>query len=163
MGLSNKQKAFIEQYFICGMNATKAAKEAGYSERTAYSQGSRLLKHVDIARVIKERFDEMAMSADEALARIADHARGDIDELLDENGNLSIAQARENGKTHLIKSISKTQIESEQFSKDETKFELYDAQAALVQIMKVHNLTTKTIIESDTPIIIQTGMDLDEL
>jgi phage terminase small subunit len=30
------------------MNATRAAKEAGYSERTAYSQGQRLLKNVEI-------------------------------------------------------------------------------------------------------------------
>ena len=36
------------------MNATKAAIRAGYSERTAYSIGQRLLKNVEIQTAIKE-------------------------------------------------------------------------------------------------------------
>src|SRR5699024_9365974 len=40
------------------MNATQAAIRAGYSERTARSQGQRLLTNVDIKKMLKERMDE---------------------------------------------------------------------------------------------------------
>src|SRR5699024_1057443 len=36
------------------MNATKAAERAGYSKRTAYSQGQRLLKNVEIKNAVDE-------------------------------------------------------------------------------------------------------------
>lgn len=42
--LNPKQQRFIAAYVVLG-NATAAAKEAGYSEQTAYSQGADLLKH----------------------------------------------------------------------------------------------------------------------
>ena len=42
-GLTDKQKKFAWEYWNLG-NATKSAINAGYSERSAYSQGSALLK-----------------------------------------------------------------------------------------------------------------------
>lgn len=50
--LTPKQKAFVEGY---AGNATEAAIKAGYSPKTARSQGQRLLTNVDIARAIKDR------------------------------------------------------------------------------------------------------------
>ena len=47
-----KQRKFIETY--CG-NATEAAIAAGYSSKTARSQGQRLLTNVDILKAVKER------------------------------------------------------------------------------------------------------------
>lgn len=35
------------------LNATQAAIRAGYSEKTAYSQGQRLLKNVEVAEAIE--------------------------------------------------------------------------------------------------------------
>lgn len=63
--MNGKQKAFAD-YFIELDNATQAAIRAGYSEKTAHSIGSRLLKHVEVQEYIKER-----MSSKDA-ARIAD-------------------------------------------------------------------------------------------
>ena len=51
------QKAFAD-YYIETANATESAKRAGYSEKTARSQGQRLLTNVDISAYIKERLDE---------------------------------------------------------------------------------------------------------
>lgn len=48
-----RQKMFVEEY-LKDMNATQAAIRAGYSEKTAYSQGQRLLKNVEIKNAIKE-------------------------------------------------------------------------------------------------------------
>lgn len=47
-----KQQRFIDAY---EGNATQAALDAGYSKKTAKSQGQRLLTHVDIATVIENR------------------------------------------------------------------------------------------------------------
>jgi phage terminase small subunit len=49
---------FCEEY-IKTNNATKAAIAAGYSEKTARSQGQRLLTFVDISAYIKARLDEI--------------------------------------------------------------------------------------------------------
>ncbi len=51
--LTPKQARFVEEYLL-DLNATAAAKRAGYSERTAYAQGQRLLKHVEIAAAIQK-------------------------------------------------------------------------------------------------------------
>ena len=49
-----KQKRFCDEYLI-DTNATQAAIRAGYSEKTAYSIGQRLLKDVEVDAYIKER------------------------------------------------------------------------------------------------------------
>ncbi len=49
--MNAKQQRFAEEYVV-DHNATQAAKRAGYSPRTAYSQGQRLLKHVEVQTAI---------------------------------------------------------------------------------------------------------------
>ncbi|SUK18893.1 Phage terminase, small subunit [Staphylococcus aureus] len=66
-------------------NATKSAVHAGYSEKTAYSQGQRMLKNVEIQNYIKEvetkLFDENIMSGKEVLYRLTRTARGEHSEV----------------------------------------------------------------------------------
>ncbi|BDQ35920.1 hypothetical protein SYK_02800 [Pseudodesulfovibrio nedwellii] len=50
--LSEKQKKFVREYLV-DLNATQAAVRAGYSEKTARKQGSRLLTNVDIQKAIQ--------------------------------------------------------------------------------------------------------------
>ena len=52
--LNEKQLAFVREYAI-DSNATQAAIRAGYSEKTAYSQGSRLLKNVEVKAALQAR------------------------------------------------------------------------------------------------------------
>lgn len=52
--LSTQQMLFATEYIKCG-NATQAAIKAGYSERTAKSQGSRLLTNVDIQQYLSRQ------------------------------------------------------------------------------------------------------------
>lgn len=56
--MNDRQKRFVTEYII-DHNATQAAIRAGYSERTARSQGQRLLTKVDIKKAIKELQDEV--------------------------------------------------------------------------------------------------------
>ena len=60
LGLTPKQQRFIDEYFVCGMNATEAAKRAGYSEKTAAVIGCENLTKPKIRAVIEER--QAAMS-----------------------------------------------------------------------------------------------------
>jgi phage terminase small subunit len=48
----------VDEYIISG-NATQSAIRAGYSEKTARSQGQRLLTKVDISESIKKRMEEL--------------------------------------------------------------------------------------------------------
>ena len=57
-GLTIKQKKFADEYIISG-NATDAAIKAGYSEKTARSQGQRLLTKADISDYIQKRMEEL--------------------------------------------------------------------------------------------------------
>lgn len=64
MAIDERRRRFVEAYMgESAGNATEAAKIAGYSPKTAYSQGQRLLKNVEIQAAIQERQD-----ADPAIA-----------------------------------------------------------------------------------------------
>jgi phage terminase small subunit len=150
MALSNKQQEFVKQYLI-DFNATQAALRAGYSEKSAYSIGWENLRKPEIIAAIRDQ----AMSAEEVLSRLSDMARGDIADLMeitpsgftfrllvDENGQRIV-----NPQTKLIKKIKQkvtTYLAKTEDGEDreiiETELELYDAQAALVQLGKYHKL-----------------------
>lgn len=51
--MTDRQRRFAEVFAACG-NAAQAAREAGYSARTARSQGQRLLTNVDILKYVRE-------------------------------------------------------------------------------------------------------------
>lgn len=53
MNMTGKQAKFISEY-TKDFNATQAAIRAGYSPKTAYSIGQRLLKNVEVQAVMKE-------------------------------------------------------------------------------------------------------------
>lgn len=89
--LNDKQKMFADEYITNGGNATQAAITAGYSEKTAYSQGNRLLKHDEVRRYLKEMteaiWDERQMTVSEALAISASIARGEPQEAYSKHYN----------------------------------------------------------------------------
>lgn len=75
--LTRKQQVFVDEYLKC-WNAAEAARRAGYSERSAYSQGWENLRKPEIKAEIDKRLDEAHMSADEALKIIADIGHSDM-------------------------------------------------------------------------------------
>ena len=58
MKLTAKQQRFCDEYLI-DLNATQAAIRSGYSEKTAYSQGQRMLKNVDVKAYLDEQIQKM--------------------------------------------------------------------------------------------------------
>jgi len=73
--LTPRKQRFLKSYLAeANGNATEAAKRAGYSERTAYSQGSRLLKDVEVQKAIQRHLGKLDVSTDDVLENIADLA-----------------------------------------------------------------------------------------
>lgn len=77
--LTEKQKRFVEEYLI-DLNATQAAIRAGYSPKTAYSQGQRMLKNVETKTYIDEQLErihsEKTADAQEVLEYLTAVMRG---------------------------------------------------------------------------------------
>jgi len=63
MPLNEKQEKFAQAYVLY-RNATEAAKAAGYAGRSAYNQGSRLLKSDEVKERIEDLEKEMETSID---------------------------------------------------------------------------------------------------
>lgn len=59
LAMNPMRKAFADAWIENGGNATQAAKKAGYSERSAYSQGQRLLKDSEVSAYIASRMKEI--------------------------------------------------------------------------------------------------------
>lgn len=57
--IADKKVVFSSRYLCNGYNATEAAKFAGYSEKTAYSQGQRMLKDVEAKALINKGLMEI--------------------------------------------------------------------------------------------------------
>ena len=86
-----RQIKFVEEY-IKSLNATDAAIKAGYSEKTARSQGSRLLTNVDIQKAIQqakaEREERTKIDADYVLKRLVEIDQMDVLDIMDDDGNV---------------------------------------------------------------------------
>ena len=73
-GLTDRQKKFAWEYWNLG-NATKSAINAWYSEKSAYSQGSALLKKPEIRKLINEYKEESEALLRQQFSRDAIEAR----------------------------------------------------------------------------------------
>lgn len=138
MALTEKQKAFIEE-FLVDRNATQAAIRAGYSEKTARQTGSENLSKPYIAKVIQDRLDELKMSADEAMNLLSNQARASMADFIRVNrdGTFDIDFSTiSNQQLRNIKSVS---ISEGKYGTN-YRFELYDAQSAIKEIIRLHRL-----------------------
>ena len=141
--LTRKNQVFIDEYLRC-FNGAEAARRAGYSEKRARTTAAELMAESSISEQIQARLSEMHMSADEALKRLSDMARGDIGQFMDRLGSLDIQAARDAGLTPLIKKIKQRTITKigKTDNDDDTEIhdleiELYSAKDAIDTILKV--------------------------
>ena len=110
--LTAKQARFKDEYLIDN-NATQAAIRAGYSKKTAKSQGQRLLTNVDIKAAIKAGQKD-----------IAKRNGLTIDDILDELEEArKIAKAEGKGAPMVAASMGKAKLLGLIVDKAETKTE----------------------------------------
>ena len=72
---ADRRKRFVEEYLL-DLNSTQAAIRAGYSKKTAAQQASRMLRSVNVSRMVAERQKEIASKLEVTPERvIAEYAR----------------------------------------------------------------------------------------
>lgn len=80
MALNERQIQFYKEYIV-DANATQSAIRAGYSKKTAYSQGQRLLKNVEgqqyLAELMAEKESKLIATQDEVLKYLTSVLRGE--------------------------------------------------------------------------------------
>lgn len=91
-GAAHRRKLFVEAYIANGHNATDAAKQAGFKAHAAQSQGSRILKHEEVKKMLAQRQGEIAekfaLTAENVIAELAKIVRADMRKLFTEDGKL---------------------------------------------------------------------------
>jgi hypothetical protein len=176
--LSNKHLAFIDEYFRNRFNGTRAYLSVyGGKETTARANAAELLTKTSIKTEISSRMAELHMSADEAMQILEMHARGDVARFMDLSSvgwNVSLIQLDDDGharfddkgnvipkpETRLIKKLKQrvTTIIGKGDDGDdkeivETEIELYDAQQAARDILKMHGKFKES--DSENKVIIE--------
>jgi len=71
--LTAKQERFIECYLSNGMNGAAAAREAGYSERTAKEQGYENLTKPHLKQAIDRKRQEMSENSEDRRRKYISH------------------------------------------------------------------------------------------
>jgi len=89
--LTPQQLLFCQEY-VKDMNGTKAAIRAGYAEKSAVNQASRLLTNEYICSQIKQLMEDRLQAArvdkDLVLGELVRIAKSDVRKLFDDNGGL---------------------------------------------------------------------------
>lgn len=75
MALTPKRAAFVREYLI-DLNASAAARRAGYSARTANRAGHELLSNPDIAAAVQQAQEERAQSTGLSAQMVLQGLRG---------------------------------------------------------------------------------------
>lgn len=145
--LDPQHQLFVIKYFELGFNQTKAAIAADYSKKSARNEGYRLMKNDDIRKAIELRLSELSMSKNEVLARLADHARGDMGDFANVKSARTLAN---HPSSNLIKKFKRTitttttgkDAAKETVTEEKIELELYSSQDAMVHIGRYHSLFT---------------------
>src|SRR3954469_25417892 len=89
--LTPKQERFVREY-LTDLNATRAAKAAGYGPRGAHVTGSRLLKDPKVRAALEAaegaRSERTQITADNVLRQLWNVATSDVAKAFDADGRL---------------------------------------------------------------------------
>jgi polyhydroxyalkanoate synthesis regulator phasin len=150
--LTGKQQAFINAYLSNGFNATDAARQAGYegNDNVLGVTGYANLRNPKIAAVVLGRLNEAAMSANEVLAILSMQARGSLADVLTENGEFDLHEAKKRGTDRLLKKLKirrtiRRRRDDEEIEDITHEYEIHDPQAAAVHVGKFHKLFTDKV------------------
>lgn len=168
--LTGKQRAFIDHYFACGMNATEAARLAGYKgdDNALAVIGFRNLRNTKIKGHMEAIFGEIAMGRNEVIGRLTDHARASMGDFIsfDAQGNPYTDLTKAKHRLHLIKELKVDEDERRvgpmTLITRKIAIKLYSAQDALEKLGKHHKLFTEKV-EFDLPPELQAALERENL
>jgi phage terminase small subunit len=111
-----------------------------------------LLKKPEIKEAIDERLKELTMSAEEAIVRLTEMARGSMGDFLklDEFGNVTIHLTKNKDIQNLalikkIKQTKRTIGEDSEITELFTELELHDQKDAIIKILQMHGKFTNKV------------------
>ena len=162
MALNEKQQRFCDEYLI-DLNATQAAIRAGYSEKTAYSQGQRLLKHVEVRNYIQQRMadkeEKLIADQDEVLRYLSSVMRREMCE----NVVVTVSTKRSFYKPDLNGVMRKVTEEREEAQVVEIPARLSDANKAAELLGKRYSLFKDSVdVNGAIPVVISGGDELED-
>lgn len=144
--LTERQKKFCDEYLI-DYNATQAAIRAGYNKKTAYSQGQRLLKNVEVKAYIDEQIErlhnEKTADAREVMEYLTSVMRGES------RAEIVVVEGKGDGCSKAVK-IDKRPDEKEKLK------------AAELLGKRFGLFKEKVEVESDIPVVIKGGGELEK-
>jgi len=154
--MTPKQMLFVKEYLV-DLNATAAARRAGYSEKTAKSIGQENLTKPDIAAAIaeatKKNLDGLDVTTERVLKELARIAFADIRPMFDEDGHLRPMLDLDEDTVRMIGSVEVTKERSYKRGEDDviteyiTKVRPWDKLGALNTLAKHLRLTTESRVE----------------
>lgn len=150
MSLNDRQLRFAIEYVACGV-ATTAALNAGYSDKTAYAQGSALLKHPEVMAEIERRktniekrvLGRYEVTREKIVRELATLGFSNMSDYTAIDGNdivldMSTVDRDQLGAVKEITSEVYTEGRGDEArAVKRTKFSLYDKRAALMDLAKL--------------------------
>lgn len=144
--LTAKQSRFVDEYLV-DLNATQAAIRAGYSEKTAESQGARLLRNAKVAAAIQERMADREkrteVTQDRVLKELARLGFADLREAFTASGHIKHPKEWPDALGAAVSSVEVVVRPSGEYDEDGRpevehvhKFRLWDKNSALEKIAK---------------------------
>lgn len=137
--LRGKKKAFVLAYLSNNFNGTEAARKAEYkgNDHTLAQVAYENLRKPDVAAAIDEAMQSMVMTAQEAMVRLSQTARGDLGDFAGKSEDELVNHPQ----SHLLHTVKRRTIPQRTGEPIvELEYKLYDAQAAQIQILKQHQL-----------------------
>ena len=130
--MTTKEQVWLAEYIKCRFNAVEAARRAGY--KWPEKQGSQIKARLNDE--IQAYLREHALSPDEAIYLLSEHATGSHADFAEVNLREDL---RNHPKAHLVKAIV-TDVYGDAKGRvhHKMRLELYDAQAAVRDILRFH-------------------------
>lgn len=138
--LTPKQLRFCDEY-VKDLNATQAAIRAGYSKKTARSQGQRLLTKVDIDLQIKKLQKDIQernkMTVDDCVSMLSSMAKYDVADIINDDGSVKALSEIPKEARLVIEGIDVDEIKSGEITIGQTKkVKLSNRRANIIELMK---------------------------
>jgi phage terminase small subunit len=132
--LTERQRTFVREY-LTGVNATEAARRAGYSSGSASRIGYALLRHPQVATLIEEgngrRTEMRRITADRVMEELGRMAFANIRDYIDWGGEGGGVKLRDKSLLDREETAAIADIEPKGTNGRLTRLKLYDKLAAL--------------------------------
>ena len=133
--LTHRQSLFLTEYILSG-NATDAALRSGYSKKTAYSQGQRLLNNVEIEKELLKFRNNMQKRTEVTIEMVVNELRkiafADIKNVYNENNSIKRVSELDEGTSAAVSEISEDHREGS----TTRKVKMHSKLTALDSLMK---------------------------